>query len=356
MIFLFGDYFESTSSQRKGALFILLLIAILGFFYLINYNKKAPVKLVFNSDDFDSSLVARKEIVALKETATYFQFDPNTINVDKWMQLGFSKKQAKTIIKYKEAIGGFSNAKDLAKCYVISSTKFNQLLPYIKIKPKPTSKALCKAVFLMHSDAPIYDIYIPFSSLFYVKKSNRFSYYLGAGESDSSLESVLIKVNNKRFPLAKIDSLDCHDLKKITIKKPLIPQKIAINSSSASTLTKIRGIGPVLSTRIISYREKLGGFISLSQLDEVYGIENELLVELKSRFYINDSIAIRKLNVNFSTIDSLKKHPYIDWSLANAIVAYREHHGPYDSIESIWDIQLLDSNTFFKIRPYITIK
>ena len=156
--------------------------------------------------------------------------------------------------------------------------------------------------------------------------------------------------------MAKIDSLDCDDLKKIAIKKPLIPQKIAINSSSASTLTKIRGIGPVLSTRIISYREKLGGFISLSQLDEVYGIENELLLELKSRLYIDASVALGKLNVNFSTIDSLKKHPYIDWILANAIVAYREQHGPYDSVESIRAIQLLDSNTFFKIKPYITIK
>ena len=50
MIWL-GDYFESTASQRRGALVLLLLIAIVGISYLLNSRKPAQLKLIFHEQN-----------------------------------------------------------------------------------------------------------------------------------------------------------------------------------------------------------------------------------------------------------------------------------------------------------------
>ena len=55
-------------------------------------------------------------------------------------------------------------------------------------------------------------------------------------------------------------------------------------------------------------------------------------------------------------VDSLKKHPYINWNLANAIVEYRNQHGPYHTIEKIKSIHLVNDEIYLKIAPYLTTR
>lgn len=355
MIWL-GDYFESTASQRRGALVLLILIALLGLSYILNSKKQAALQIVIHNTEELANPSVLKVDSTKKESYHLFKFNPNTISKEKWIKLGFSGKQAEIILRYKNTIGGFKTLRDISKCYVIDSNKYHQILPYIRLEKSKHKTSYCKAIFLLKSDTPIYYLNQKFENLFYTRIENSYNYYIGRGLSALLLDSIYEKLDRLEFKNAVIDSLDCLKFKKI--KSQINKEKhglckIDINGSSAKSLTKIRGIGPVLSARIINYRNNLGGFISLNQLDEVYGLEIELLNDLKNKTSIGDSVAIRKLNINQLNTDSLKTHPYINWNLANAIVQYRNQHGDYESIEKIKSIHLVNEEIYLKIAPYL---
>lgn len=358
MIWL-GDYFESTSSQRRGALVLLLLIAVVGISYLLNSRKPAQLKLIFHEQNVavQSNNIMVDSITI--EPDQLFKFNPNIINKEKWIKLGFSEKQAQIILNYRRSIGGFKTKKDFAKCYVVDSIKFHELLPYILLPKIKYGNNTCTALFLLKSDTPIYYLNQKFDNLFYLRTENSYKYYIGKDLSKSILDSICESLDSIEFENASIELLDCFKLKKINYKQSKLPVSINdldLNLTSAKELTSIRGIGAVLSLRIIEYRNSLGGFVSLNQLDEVFGLDDETLDRLKSKVAINDTIPIRKLNINQLTLDSLKSHPYINWNLANAIVQFRIQHGNYDSFEKIKSIHLVNNEIYLKIAPYLTIR
>lgn len=127
-----------------------------------------------------------------------------------------------------------------------------------------------------------------------------------------------------------------------------------LNSVDSVWLKKIYGIGPVLSQRIVKYRDLLGGFCSLDQLNEVYNLPEETITTLKARVYLDlDKNPVKKLDLNQSVTVTLAQHPYISFKLANAIVAYRKQHGPYQSAEDLKRIHLVDDSTYLRVRPYL---
>lgn len=131
--------------------------------------------------------------------------------------------------------------------------------------------------------------------------------------------------------------------------------RINLNKSDTSDWKKIRGIGSAYANRIVKYRKALGGFYSKDQVREVYGINDSLFL-LFEPYIIQDSIPLKKINLNSSSAKALKEHPYISWNLANALVAYREQHGPYKNIEDIKKLVLLEEDLFQKLRFYLTIE
>ena len=86
---------------------------------------------------------------------------------------------------------------------------------------------------------------------------------------------------------------------------------IDINGCDSAALVALPGIGPVLSARIIKYRKLLGGFASVEQLKEVYGLPEETYEMIKGRLYA-DSSGIRKININSSGYKELSRIPYIE--------------------------------------------
>ncbi|WHZ08371.1 MAG: hypothetical protein OJF59_002124 [Cytophagales bacterium] len=145
---------------------------------------------------------------------------------------------------------------------------------------------------------------------------------------------------------------------KISASKPkekTTVKKYDLNQADTSQLIAVYGIGSKLSGRIISYREKLGGFISLHQLHEVYGLDSMVIKELQKKFYINDQFIPRQLNLNKVSEKELAQHPYIKFKLAQAIKAYSFQHGKFQSIDDLKKIALLDEATFQKIKPYFTV-
>lgn len=130
------------------------------------------------------------------------------------------------------------------------------------------------------------------------------------------------------------------------------PFELSLNQADSSDWEQLPGIGPVLAARIVKYREKLGGFHSPSQLKEVFGITDTVYEKIAPR--IGSSPAtLQKIDINHATIEDLKKHPYIRWETAKAIVRYREAHGYFHSLESLKGIWNISPETIAKIAPYL---
>ncbi len=130
------------------------------------------------------------------------------------------------------------------------------------------------------------------------------------------------------------------------------PTVVNINEADTSAFIALPGIGSKLSMRIIGFRDKLGGFYSVDQIGETYGLPDSTFQKLKGRFQVEGS-TIKKINVNTATKDELKAHPYIRWNLANAIVEYRNQHGAFKSLDDLKNITLIDDATFGKIVHYL---
>jgi len=128
---------------------------------------------------------------------------------------------------------------------------------------------------------------------------------------------------------------------------------IEINSADTTALIELPGIGSKLALRIINFRDKLGGFYSIDQIAEAYGLADSTFQKIKSYLHVTDKV--KKININTASKDELKMHPYVRWNLANAIVEYRNQHGAYNTVEDLKKITLINEEAFKKIAPYLTI-
>jgi competence ComEA-like helix-hairpin-helix protein len=128
---------------------------------------------------------------------------------------------------------------------------------------------------------------------------------------------------------------------------------VNINTADTTSLIALPGIGPKLSSRIIAFREKLGGFYSIDQIAETYGLPDSTFQKIKKHL-VADPDQIKKININTATKEQIRSHPYFDWNLANAIVEYRNQHGMYKSIDEVKKIILITETTFHKIFHYLT--
>ena len=140
----------------------------------------------------------------------------------------------------------------------------------------------------------------------------------------------------------------------LTSKKSASFFRIEINSADSTNLRKLPGIGSVLSARIIKYRNLLGGFYSIKQLNEVYGINDSLIVSL-SKYLEVDTLLIKKLDVNSLTLEELDRHPYITKNQARAILSYRRIMGPFTNVNQLVTNYLISENEYFRVLPYLEI-
>ncbi|TCS86884.1 DNA uptake protein ComE-like DNA-binding protein [Anseongella ginsenosidimutans] len=131
--------------------------------------------------------------------------------------------------------------------------------------------------------------------------------------------------------------------------------ELEINSADSTALLPLPGIGPVLSARIVRYRERLGGFHSPEQLLEVYGMDTASFHSFKNCLRA-DSSGLRKINLNEAGYQELRRLPY--WSAAeiNVVLNYREQHGPFAEITALYNIRALEEQTIQKVMPYLSLE
>jgi competence protein ComEA len=135
------------------------------------------------------------------------------------------------------------------------------------------------------------------------------------------------------------------------------PQKtlINLNSCDSSILVTLPGIGPVLSVRIIKYRNLLGGFASVNQLKEVYGLPPETFEIIKGRVF-TDSSAIIGIKINTADFKELSRLPYFEKYEVTAILKYRELKGRIGGMDELTENKLIPVEKAGKVRPYLNFR
>jgi competence protein ComEA len=145
------------------------------------------------------------------------------------------------------------------------------------------------------------------------------------------------------------------DSKAVFYKKASPGVVIELNSADSVSLTSLHGIGASFARRIISYRNRLGGFYNEEQLREVFGMDSIKYADLQAQIKVDPSL-IKKIKVNKVTFDNLSHFPYLSYKQMNAIIQFREQHGEYESLADMKNIAILDDKTLNKIKPYIAFK
>ncbi len=317
-----NDYLTFTRKERIAVIVLLILIFLI---WLFPYFNKPSTS--FSSLLSDSSLIKDIQIIYEKDStkkqykeynneavnptnfqydrntgsrnteSTYelFEFDPNTLSIESWVKLGIRDRTIKTIQNYLSKGGRFYKKEDLKKIYGFASKDYERLFSYIKI----------------HS----------------TNKN-----YVEENKNNSTTEK-LETTGNIKFNFSNID----------------------INLADTTAFISLPGIGSRLAQRIIQFREKLGGFYSVNQIAEVYALPDSTFQKIKTRLIITDN-SIEKFNINAVSKDEMKNHPYIKWTLANAIVEYRTQHGLFMKIEELLKINLISEEVLEKIKPYIKVQ
>ncbi|WP_442795773.1 ComEA family DNA-binding protein [Pelobium manganitolerans] len=139
--------------------------------------------------------------------------------------------------------------------------------------------------------------------------------------------------------------------KNSSIHKTKAAEVLAINSADSSALTELRGVGPAFASRIIKYRKRLGGFVALAQLKEIYGVDSAKYAQLAPQLRV-DAENIERISLNRCTFENVKNFPYLKYKQSTAIIAYRNQHGRYSSVADLNKIAILDAETIRKIAPY----
>ena len=175
--------------------------------------------------------------------------------------------------------------------------------------------------------------------------------------SNEDLKRIFV-ISDELFNLIKDSTF--YSLKKgstILIDKSISksnPILIEINSATEEELLNIKGIGPFFAKQILKKRNELGGFNQVSQLKEVWKMEQENF-EIIEPFIKIDNSKIIKIELNSVNLDNLKKHPYVRWNIANSIIKIREQKGGFKNIEEIKESVLINEEMFEKLKPYLSL-
>lgn len=128
-----------------------------------------------------------------------------------------------------------------------------------------------------------------------------------------------------------------NDVKYKLTNKQQLP-KIELNSADSAQLESLPMIGAKLAQRIVRYREKLGGFYTMEQLKEVYGLRDSCYNVVKSRVWV-DSLKLNSLSLNHASMEQLGRHPYIGFKNAKIICRYRQEHGEIKDCKELMQIK-----------------
>ena len=125
-------------------------------------------------------------------------------------------------------------------------------------------------------------------------------------------------------------------------------EHVILNTADTTALKTVPGIGPYFARKIVQYGERLGGYVSVDQLDEIEDFP------LESKKYLTiQNAQPRKLNINQLSLNELKRHPYLNYYRARAITDYRRLHGPIQSLDDLRLSKDFPQEVIDRLAPYV---
>jgi len=262
--------------------------------------------------------------------AELFSFDPNDAAYEDLLKLGLSERQARTLINYRNSGARFRRPEDLSRVYGIDSATKARLIPYIVIGEAP----------------PATDR----GSSRYASGSSGSGYTAGRGSSGNYPGSPRTGGGTAESGYGRESSSGSSYVRESSAQAP--SALIDLNLSTAEELTALPGIGPVLSVRIIRYRNLLGGFVDRSQLAEVFGLDSSVVRLIESRLTVTlDSV--RPLSLDSVTFGDLARHPYLGYEAARRITRYRSMSEAPVTLEAMVSSGVITRDQAERIAPYV---
>ena len=306
---LIRNYFGFSQKETKGTVVLSLLLVILAFVPFL----QNAIHHTNTSSQATDNLLQDSLVNMITKTALQYEpafpdlelspFDPNKINKEDWLKFGLNTKVAERIERYKSKGGKFRKKEDLLRVYDFPQDLYEALEPYIQIEAKQFASQYKKNYEKRYSSKT----YTPDTAKKWVKKE----------------------------------------------KKEL--SKLNLNAADTAQLKRLRGIGEKRALNIIKYREKLGGFAQIKQIEEVWGLDSISIGSIIKFTYI-EANSWQMIAINTASPDELKKHPYINPKLANILVNYRLQHGKYSSEVDLRKVKILEEETLQKILPYLSFE
>lgn len=254
-----------------------------------------------NKGNGDSQRLDNASLLLGENTITYFKFNPNTATDEDFQKLGFTKRQIAAIRKYLNKAGSYKTKQDFFKMYFMDDERISTLHSYVDLPE----------TLYEHN----------------TRSNDQFA--------SSTLPPTEQTLEKKKFDYSNI--------------------VVEINSADTTELKKIRGIGSFTAKNIIRFRENLGGFTSVDQLEEVYPFTKEKLDSLRHHFIVDTGL-MKKININEAGVEQLARHPYLTSAQAKSLIAYRNMHGAFSKVEDIRKSALIDENTFEKVKHYLRVE
>lgn len=281
-------------NDRKIAIALLMLaVGFAAFFWVFGDYRPEPQQAAADSIFSQKKKYHEKRhkpYYAVKaKKAERFLFDPNTADSTQLLRLGLQPWQVRNIYKYRAHGGIYRQKEDFARLYGLTVKQYRELEPYIHIS----------------SD------YQPASTLF----DNR----------QAPVRDTL------RYPAKLKDD-----------------EQVVLNTADTTQLKKVPGIGSYYARQIVQHGQRLGGYVSVDQLDEIDGFPQEA-----KKYFMITNATPRKLSVNRLTLQQLRRHPYINFYQAKAITDYRRLHGCIKSLDELRLSRDFTEEAIRRLEPYI---
>lgn len=268
-----NDFFKFTAQQRAGIfLLLLIIIGIQIAYYFRNVKFEEDTSL-----EKQQWLSLQSEIDTMKvhnevSKQTIYPFNPNFITDFKGYKLGMSTAEIDRLLKFRRKNLYVNSAEEFQALTKVSDSLLETMQPYFKFPDWVKNK-----------------------------------------KENSSFE----KYPNQAFA-----------------KKEKI-QIIDINVATQEDLIKVYGIGPGLSERILKQKEILGGFVSMDQMSDVWGLSPEVIEKLMAQFKVGAIPVVKKIKINDASAKELQQFPYFRYPLNKEIVTYRSMNGGIKSSEDL---------------------
>lgn len=351
------DYFTFSRNERRGILILIILIFLVAITNKVIFYFETPSK--FDPVLFDS---ARYELGLLNDSLNQkesskrlFTFNPNLIDSVALTDLDLPETVKQNLLKFRRKGGKLYSVNDFRKIYGVTESIFLKVLPYLQIEEYDvsTGKIISSTELFFFDPNTISDM--DFHRLGLTDKQIRTirNYQDKGGSFHSKTDFLKIYglTDHQKNTLSEYVRIEKKEIEKYNMDPVTEVKTIDLNSSDSTELELLPGIGDKLSKRIVKYREMLGGYYSLSQLKEVYGL-NEQTIRLVSPNLTIDPGKIKKIDWNFSDAFELSKHPYLRNNLSKQIVKFRSKYGSISNLEILRDSMILNIAEYNRLKPY----